>query len=97
MFGFFYDAPGNEQIYQRVKDEIAEPNPDGLILHMVSELDTGGLRHFNVWESKEQWERFQAERVGPALGRVLQGMGIVEPPARPTITEMDLIDVITNA
>lgn len=97
MFGFFYDAPGNERIYQQVKDEIAEPNPDGLVLHMVSELGTGGLRHFNVWESREQWERFQAERVGPALGRVLARMGIAEPPAPPTITEMDLLDVITNA
>lgn len=63
---------------------------------MVSKLETGGLRHIAVWESKEQWKRFQAERVGPAVGKVLAGMGITEPPPRPVVTELDLVDVITK-
>jgi hypothetical protein len=96
-YGCIYDVPGDEHIYAKVKAEIGEDQPHGLVAQLVTKLETGGLRHITVWESKEQWERFQAERVGPAVGRVLSGMGISEAPARPTVTEMDLVDVITTA
>ena len=96
-YGCTYDVPGDEHLYAKVKAEIGEDQPPGLVAQLVSKLETGGLRHIAVWESKEQWERFQAERVGPAVGKVLRGMGISDPPARPAVTEMDLVDVITNA
>ncbi len=92
-----FEVPGDEHIYGKVKAEIGEDQPDGLIAQLVFKLDAGGLRHIIVWESKEEWERFQAERVGPAVGRVLAGMGISDPPARPAVTEMDLVDVFTTA
>lgn len=94
-FGCFYDVPGNEEIYAKVSAEIGEEAPAGLILQVVSKLESGGLRHLVVWESKEQWERFQAERVGPAVGKVLGGMGITQVPPPPSITELDLVDIIT--
>lgn len=91
-----YDVPGDEHIYARVKAEIGDDRPEGLILQLVSKLDAGGLRHINVWDSKQQWERFQQERVPPAVGKVLAGLGITKAPQRPTVTEMDLVDVIAN-
>ena len=94
-FGCAYDVPANEETYVKVKAQIGEDVPEGLVLQVVSKAETGGLRHLMVWESREQWERFQAERVGPAVGKVLAGMGITEAPERPLITELDLIDVIT--
>jgi hypothetical protein len=94
-FGCFYDVPGDEEIYAKVKAEIGEDAPKGLILQVVSKAQAGGLRHLTVWESREQWERFQAERVGPAVGKVLAAMGITEAAPRPVITELDLVDVIT--
>ena len=96
-YGCIYDLPGDEHIYAKVKAEIGENQPQGLVAQLVSKLETGGLRHITVWESKEQWERFQTERVGPAVGRVLAGMGVAEAPTRPDVKEMDLIDVITKA
>lgn len=96
-YGCIYDVPGDENIYAKVKAEIGEDQPDGLVAQLVSKLESGGLRHITVWETKEQWEQFQAERVGPAVGRVLAGIGISEPPGRPVVTEMDLVDVITKA
>jgi hypothetical protein len=95
-FGCLYDVPGNEEIYGKVKAEIGEEAPEGLILQVVSKAETGGLRHLMVWESREQWERFQATRVGPAVGRVLAGIGMTEAPPRPPVTELDLIDVVTR-
>ena len=93
-YAFLYDVPSNEEIYGKVKAEIGEPLPDGLLVQMVVKHDDG-LRHYAVWESKEQWGRFQQERVRPAVARVLASLGIPEPPARPELEEMELVDVIT--
>jgi hypothetical protein len=97
MYAFFYDAPGNEQIYGQVKEAIGDEKPPGLVLHMVSELEQGGLRHYNVWESEDAWARFDEARVRPALAKVLGAMGITQPPPPPQITELSLIDIMTNA
>jgi hypothetical protein len=94
-YAFFYDVPSNEEIYGKVKAEIGEPDPEGLILQMVVKRD-GGLRHYAVWESKEQWTRFQQEHVGPAVARVLESLGIPAPADRPALEEMELVDVITS-
>lgn len=61
-----YDAPADEQFYRRVAAEIGDEQPKGLVAHLVVKRD-GGLHHIEVWESKEDWERFRAERVEPAL------------------------------
>jgi hypothetical protein len=89
-----YEVPGDEDIYAKVKAEIGDDVPDGLVLQLVTRRGEGGLRHVTVWESKEQFERFQRERVGPAVGKVLAGMGITEAPPRPPVSELDLVDAI---
>lgn len=94
-YGCIYEVPAGEQLYAKVKAEIGEDQPPGQIVLIVSKLENGGLRHITVWETKEQWERFQAERVGPAVGKVLAGSGVVGAPPRPEVVEMDLVDVIT--
>ena len=96
-FGCVYDVPSNEEIYAKVKAEIGEDSPEGLILQVVFKPETGGLRHFTVWESKDQWERFQAERVGPAVGKVLAGVGKAQDLPRPPVTELELVDVVTRS
>ena len=95
-YAFFYDVPGNENIYGKVKAEIGEAHPKGLVVQFVAKRDEGGLRHFNVWESKEDWERYQQDRVEPAVARVLAGIGITENSARPPVEELNVIDVITT-
>lgn len=94
MYGVYYDVPVDERLYGRVKAEIGSERPEGQLVHVVSKLDTGELRHYAVWESKELWEAFQRERVAPAVGRVLAGMGMSgTTPPRPQVTELDLVDV----
>jgi hypothetical protein len=93
-YAFFYDVPSNERIYQRVKAEIGEEQPRGLLTQMVVKHDKG-LRHYGVWESKEQWNQFQHDRVRPAVNKVLATMGFDEPRTPPTLEEMELVDVVT--
>ena len=94
-YSCYYDVPGDERMYAQVKAEIGEEQPKGLVLHMVIKREDG-LRHFEVWESRQEWERFQQERVAPAVAKMLAAVGVTEPPPRPEAQEMELIDIRTG-
>jgi hypothetical protein len=61
---------------------------------LVTKTD-GGLRHLNVWESRQDWERYRDERVGPTVGRVLAAAGIDRRPPEPDEQRLDVVDVVT--
>jgi hypothetical protein len=94
MYAFSYDVPGDEGIYQRVKAALGDEPAKGLIVQMVVKR-AEGMRHLGVWESRELFDRFQAERVAPAVAGVLAAIGLTEPPGRPEVEELALVDVIT--
>ena len=87
-----YDVPATEQFYSAVKAEIGDEQPEGLVVHLVVKRDAG-LRHIGVWDSREDWERFRRERVGPALGKVFAAAGSDRRPPQPEEHEMDVVDV----
>lgn len=91
-YAISYDAPGDPDLYRLVSERIGPEPPDGLMVQVVTATEAG-LRHLNVWESKEQWEAFRDGRVRPAVGSVLEQLGI--PPLRqaPAEHELDLVDV----
>jgi hypothetical protein len=91
-YAFYYDVPGDEAMYQRVKDRIGDEPADGLLVHVVTTTE-GGLRHLNVWRSREQWQRYQRQRVAPAVSAVLKAAGIHPRGAPPIEHELKLIDV----
>jgi hypothetical protein len=91
-YAFFYDVPGSEQMYQQVKEAIGDEPPKGLIVHLVVHTDTG-LRHINLWETREDWDRFRDERVEPAVHAVLTAAGFSELPPDPVVQELSLLDV----
>jgi hypothetical protein len=95
-YAFFYDVPGTEELYQRIKAEIGEAPPKGLLVQLVVKHD-GGLRHFNVWESRQDWERYRHERVGPAVGKVLAAAGVTGQPPEPFQQQLEVVDVLTGA
>lgn len=87
-----YEVPGNEEIYRRVKAGIGDEAPEGLIVHVVVK-STLGLKHLEVWESRQLWESFRDERVRPAVAAVLSELGVSEPPPAPAENELDVVDV----
>jgi hypothetical protein len=95
-YAFFYDVPGTEELYQRIKAEIGEEPPEGLLVQLVVKHD-GGLRHFNVWDSRQDWERYRQERVGPAVGKVLAAAGVTSRPPEPVQQQLEVVDVLTGA
>jgi hypothetical protein len=48
----------------------AENNPpEGMIIHTGGEVE-GGMRVFDVWESEAAFDKFNNERLGPAIQEV---------------------------
>jgi hypothetical protein len=81
-YALVQDVASTWEQYERVTAPTVEPMPEGLILHVAGPTDEG-FRIIDVWETKAAWERFQAERVAPAVA-ALGG------PARPEPTFRDL-------
>jgi hypothetical protein len=52
----------------------ADP-PAGLILHAAGFSGTGLFRIFGVWESEEDWQRFNTERFMPAMAPLSERPG----------------------
>jgi hypothetical protein len=59
----------------------------GLLFHWVTKTETG-IRVTDAWESREQFERFAEEEIGPKT----QAAGI---PAPPTITVHEVHNYLT--
>ena len=64
-----------DQILQRMGLVQGGPMPDGGISHWVAGTDDG-IRVVDVWESREQFDRFAQEQIGPFS----QEAGIEGPP-----------------
>ncbi len=56
-------------------DDPAAAPPDGAIFHWCAGTDEG-LRVVDVWETREQFDKFAAEQIGPYT----QQVGIAGPP-----------------
>jgi len=82
VYAFVQDVASSWEQYERVTAAMVEPVPSGLILHVAGPTDEG-FRIIDIWENEEAWQRFQAERLAPAIA-ALGG------PARPEPTFRDL-------
>jgi hypothetical protein len=87
-YGFIMDVPAPAEFYDALHAEIGRRSSgdvDGAILH-VGRTTSTGFQIIEVWESKEQCDRFTAEVVGPAIAALSAG----GPPAgEPTVQEFE--------
>lgn len=69
-------APGTET-YDAVSKKLDAKNnwPEGLLAHTAGRDSNGVWRIFDIWESREQAERFQADRLMPIVQEVMQQPG----------------------
>jgi hypothetical protein len=77
-YAFVQDVAASWDQYERVTAELMDLAPAGLILHIAGPTEDG-FRTIDLWESEQAWQRFQAERLAPAIA-ALGG------PARPEPT-----------
>lgn len=77
-YAFVQDVAASWDQYERVTASLMDPAPAGLLLHVAGPTEEG-FRTIDLWESEQAWQRFQAERLAPAIA-ALGG------PARPEPT-----------
>jgi hypothetical protein len=61
--------------------DIDNNRPAGLIFHTAGQANNGAWRIFDVWESAEDFERFQRDQLLPALQKVMTGPPPGGPPS----------------
>lgn len=74
-YAFTQDMPTGKDMYTRLSDMIGNEAPKGLIVHLAFETPPG-MRIVDLWESKEEFERFQQTRLRPSMDKMLQDAGI---------------------
>ncbi len=79
-YALVQDIASSWEQYESVTSRLLDPVPEGLILHLAGPTDEG-FRTIDVWEDADAFERFQAERVRPALA-ALGGPNRPEPTIR---------------
>jgi len=81
--GMIQEAPNTTaEMYDAINSKLqaSENPPEGLIFHSAGPAPKGGLRIFDVWESREAYERFRDERLRPAISEVAGEQGPEPPP-----------------
>jgi hypothetical protein len=85
------------QVYDNITERMfghspmrADEAPQGLILHSAGQGEQG-FYVYDVWESREDFERFMEERLGPAMAEVMGG-----PPPEGGAPQFFPIDVLVT-
>jgi len=93
-YAFTYDVPISTDIYGRIKDGLGPERPPGLIAHLAWRTETG-LRYVDVWQSKDDADAFEEDRLHPVVHPILRDMlGFVPP--QPAQTVLDVVDAWTE-
>jgi hypothetical protein len=72
------DVGIDEATYKAMQAQVGPEVPTGLIVHMAIKRPEGGLRYIDVWESEEDRQRFEDERLHPVVHRMVrQRLGLV--------------------
>ena len=91
-YAFIHEVPADEEMYRKICALLPEGRPDGLIVHVATPRE-GGLRYYDVWESKAAWDAFHLGHVDPAVTEVLAGYGLEPDDSLSRFEELDVIDL----
>ncbi len=76
-----FDVPMSRDVVEALGNEmgVRENPPEGLIVHVITEISGGGIHIVDIWESAADFERFRDSRLMPATTKVLADRGIDAP------------------
>ena len=65
----------------------------GLLSHVAVERPEGGLRYIDVWQSRDDWDRFVETRLHPVVHPLLAELFGADVPSEPERTSLSLVDI----
>lgn len=74
---FVQDVAASWTEYERVRAQLLEPAPEGLLVHVAGPTEEG-FRVIAVWTSEAAWRNFDKERLQPAIA-ALGGPHVPQP------------------
>ena len=88
--GLLQEFDATPEMYDAITNKMDVKNnpPEGNIFHTAGRAEDGKWRIFDVWESRDAFERFRRERLEPAMSEVAREMGMSGPPPSPDRDEM---------
>jgi len=92
VYAFSQDVPIDAAFYRRIKAELGEEPPKGLIAHLAIERPEGGLRYISLWQSEVDCDRFTEERLHPVVHPLLAEVFGADLPPEPERTPLSVID-----
>jgi hypothetical protein len=95
-YAFTQDVPIDAAMYARIVDGLGPEPPVGLVTHLAVELDGGGLRYIDVWESETAWRRFVDERLHPVVHELLRDVFGDQPPPEPPQSPLAVLHAWTQ-
>ena len=96
-WGLITDVAAPAQVYDAMHARLLDltgGTADGLLVHVARATETG-FQIVDVWESKEQFERYQKELIGPLLAEMTGGDA--SPGDGPVTTEFDVRGLVVPA
>ena len=90
-YAFTQDVPIDAAFYERILAGLGPEPPQGLIIHLACERPEGGLRYVDVWETKEDCDRFTDERLHPVIHVLLREIFGDDLPPEPDRTPLQLV------
>ena len=97
MYAYSQDVPVDAAFYQKVRQGLGDDPPKGLITHLAIELQQGGLRYLDVWETEQDCERFVEDRLHPVVHPLLEELFGGQRPPEPERTPLSVIDAWTQS
>ena len=90
------NAPPGTENYDAITSRLDAANdpPDGLIAHTAGHDGNGVWRIFDIWETREQAERFQQERLMPIVREMMEQRGPEEMPQPDVMDMYEIHDLI---
>jgi hypothetical protein len=90
-YAFIQDVPIDQATYEKVRAGLGDATPKGLISHLVITQESG-LRYIDVWETREDWDRFHVDRLQAVVDGVLAEQGITADRSLVRREEIEVID-----
>ena len=95
-YAFTQELPFTEDVFQRFTAALQDDAPDGLIVWVAEEVDSG-IRLTQVWDTEDDYIRFATDRLaGIAQDGFFASTGYAPPTKEPPRKPADIFSVWTG-